>query len=98
MKFRLVFTETAKGSLKELKHDKSRKKRYKAVGKTLKFLSENPRHPSLQTHKYFSITGPGGEVIFEAYAEQNTPAAYRVFFFYGPKERSITIIAVTPHP
>ena len=98
MKFTLVFTETAKETLKELKHSKNLQKRYKAVEKSLRYLSENPKHPSLQTHKYASIAGPKGEEVFEAYAQQDTPASYRIFFFYGPQNRSITIIAVTPHP
>ncbi len=38
------------------------------------------------------------EKIFEAYAEQATPAAYRIFWYYGPDENQITIIAITPHP
>ena len=31
-------------------------------------------------------------------AENNTPAAYRIFWFYGPGKKEITIIAITPHP
>ncbi len=54
-------------------------KRLKAVRKTLGYLEINPRHPSLNTHKYSSFKGPNGEEIFEAYAENNTPAAYRIF-------------------
>ena len=98
MKFALYLTPTAKKSLKQLKKDLGLKKRYKAVIKTLKLLSENPKHPSLQTHLYYSIPGPKGEKIFEAYVEQKTPAAYRVFFYYGPDKREITIFAITPHP
>jgi len=98
MKFILNFTPTAKEALKELKRNSGLKKRYKAVIKTLKFLSENPKHPSLQTHPYYSIVGPNGEKVFEAYAEQNTPAAYRVFFYYGPHKGEITIFAITSHP
>ncbi len=26
------------------------------------------------------------------------PAAYRVFFYYGPKRGEITVFAITPHP
>ncbi len=98
MNFSLNFTPTAKESLKKLKNDTGLKKRYKAVQKTLRLLSENPRHPSLQTHQYSSISGPKGEKIFEAYAEQNTPSAYRVFFYYGPSKGEITIFAITSHP
>ena len=64
----------------------------------LTYLGSNPRHPSLQTHKYTSFTGPNGEEVFEAYAEQKTPAAYRIFFYYGPNKSEITIFAITPHP
>jgi len=96
--FKLVFSQTAKETLKNLKHNKNKEKIYKALIKTLKFLGENPRHPSLQTHKYHSLAGPDGEAVFEAYAQQNTPAAYRVFFFYGPDKKSITVIAVISHP
>jgi hypothetical protein len=50
------------------------------VVKTLKLLTQNPKHHSLQTHIYHSLQGPSGEKVFEAYAEQSTSAAYRVFF------------------
>ena len=96
--FDLAFTEPAKEAIRVLKHSPHLEKRYKAVQKALRFLSQNPKHPSLQTHKFFSLQGPRGEEVFEAYAEQNTPAAYRIFFFYGPSPKEITIIAVTPHP
>jgi hypothetical protein len=44
--------------------------------------------------------------IFEAYAQQNTSAAYRVFWRYEDDEKDnkenripvITVIAITPHP
>ncbi|WCR57360.1 hypothetical protein [Rickettsia asembonensis] len=55
----------------------------------------NPRHPSLNTHKYKSVKGNNGEEIFEAYAENNTPATYRIFWHYGPNKDNITILAIT---
>jgi hypothetical protein len=58
----------------------------------------NPRHPGLQSHKYRSLSGPRGEEAFESYAEQNTPAAYRIFWHYGPRKGEITVIAITSHP
>ncbi len=45
-----------------------------------------------------SLNGANGEEIFEAYAENNTPAAYRIFWYYGPNKKEITILATTPHP
>ena len=98
MKFFLSFTQTAKANLKELKESPHLEKRFKAVSRALRFLKENPRHPSLQTHEFFSLEGPNGEKVFEAYAEQNTPAAYRIFFFYGCRKGEIVIVAVTSHP
>lgn len=98
MSFFLSFTPTAKANIKELKETAHLQKRFKAVSKALRFLQENPRHPSLQTHEYSSFKGPHGEKVFEAYAEQDTPAAYRIFFFYGYQKGEIVIVAVTPHP
>ena len=96
--FDIYLTDAAKNQLERLKKDKGLKKRYHAVKKTIRFLSENPRHKSLQTHEFTSLKGPKGEKILEAYAEQSTPAAYRIFWYYGPDKKQITIIAVTPHP
>lgn len=98
MSFELQWTNVAKTTYLLLKNDASQSKRYKAVKKTLKFLAMNPRHTSLHTHEYASLRGPNGEKVFEAYAEQKTPAAYRVFWYYGPSRGVITIFAITPHP
>ncbi|MBL8029285.1 MAG: hypothetical protein JNL74_22880 [Fibrobacteres bacterium] len=98
MTFEIRITSTAEEQLLALKKDRSLTKRYKAVSKAIRLLVSNPRHPGLQTHKYDSLQGENGEEIFEAYAEQNTPAAYRIFWHYGPNKRQITIIAITPHP
>jgi len=81
-----------------LKTDASQKVSSEAVKKTVKLLSSNPRHNSLQTYPFESLRGPDGEKVFEAYAQQNTPAAYRVFWYYGPMRGIITIFAITPHP
>ncbi len=96
--FILDFSPEAREQLEKLKHSPNVKIKYNAVVKSLKFLSENPKHPSLQTHQYYSLSGPHGEKIFEAYAEQNTPAAYRIFFYYGTEKNGIAIFAITPHP
>ncbi len=73
---------------------------YKQVTKALKLLSTNPRHPSLETHEFNSIDNPYDPTpeVFEAYAQQNTPGAYRIFWCYGPQKGEITILAITPHP
>ena len=58
----------------------------------------HPRHPALNTHEFSSLNGANGEKVFEAYPENKTPAAYRIFWYYGPGKDVITIVAITPHP
>jgi hypothetical protein len=96
--FSLHLTAGAKATLEWLERDSGLAKRLSAVRKTLGRLESNPRHPGLQSHKLQSLVGPNGEEVFEAYTEQSTPAAYRVFWCYGPEKGEITIIAITRHP
>ena len=96
--FEIIMTERARKQWDRLKADAGLEKRLRAVRKTLRFLSENPRHPGLQTHEFTSFKGPQGEKVFEACAGQSTPAAYRIFWYYGPEENRITVISITPHP
>ncbi len=98
MPFLLLFTEQANNDLDELENNNTLTKRLKAVRKALGYLETNPRHPGLNTHKFTSLVGPNNEEVFEAYAENNTPAAYRIFWYYGPAKKQITIISITPHP
>ena len=98
MKFNIYFTQTARKALRQLKKDPGKNKDYQAVKKAIILLSENPRHPGLQTHIYYSIKGPSGEKVFEANARQNTPAAYRIFFYYGLDKKEITIFLIILHP
>ncbi len=41
----------------------------------------NPKHPLLNTHAYSSISNPFNltQKVFEAYAQNNTPAACKLF-------------------
>ena len=96
--FELEWTDEAKEVYNRLKGNPSQKIRYNAVKKTLKYLSENPHHNSLQTHPFLSLEGPNGEKVFEAYAQQNTPVAYRVFWYYGAKRGTIVLLTITAHP
>jgi hypothetical protein len=73
---------------------------FKQVEKCVRLLLENPRHPGLHTHEFHSIQHPYDEEqkVFEAYVQNRTPGAYRLFWCYGPEKGDITIIAITPHP
>ena len=87
---------SAKGKTKSSKKEGL----FKQVHKTVNLLRTNPKHPGLQTHQYTSIENPYDkkQKVFEAYAQNKTPSAYRVFWCYGPGKNEITIIAITPHP
>ncbi len=73
---------------------------FKQVVKCVELLLSNPRHPGLKTHEYHSIENPYDPAakVFEAYVQNRTAGAYRIFWCYGPKTGEITIIAITPHP
>lgn len=71
---------------------------FKAVDKTIQLIAANLRHPSLNTHEFHGLSGPGREKIFESYAQNRTPGAFRIFWFCGPGKGSLTILTITPHP
>ncbi len=105
MKRQLRFTDESAGQLEMLAADPASRGLYKQVLKTLGLLELNTRHPGLNTHEYQSLEGVKGERVWEAYAQNQTPGAYRVIFHYGPDEGSgkkrvpvLTIVAITPHP
>jgi hypothetical protein len=110
--FDLEISATAESQLELLEGDASQSKRCKAVKKALRLLANDPRHPGLHTHEWKSTKCPHGGKMFEAYAENNTPGAYRIFFCYPPElvtssdgdspltapPKRITIVAITAHP
>jgi hypothetical protein len=106
MQRELRFTPTANEQLDRIENTPSLKGVLKQVRKTLGYLETNLRARSLQTHEFESLTRRYGYKVFEAYVQQRTPGAYRVFWHYGPDEidRSgkrvpiITIVAIVPHP
>ena len=105
MQRELIFTDEADEQLLALETNPAKIGLLKQVRKTLGLLETNIKHPSLKTHEYSSLAGAKGERIWEAYAQNKTPGAYRVFFHYGPdagegKKRVpiLTIVAITPHP
>jgi hypothetical protein len=95
--FKLKFSEEAAQNLKELESNKSKSNILKQVRKTLGLMETNLKHPSLNTHKFDDVKSKLGDV-FESYAQNNTPSAYRIFWAYGPIRGELTIISITPHP
>lgn len=102
----LRFSTEAKDQLAELGVSPSTKGILKQVNRALGHLQIDTAHPSLSTHEFTSLSTKDRKV-FEAYAQNNTPAAYRILWYYGPDERDpkskknipvITVFAIIPHP
>ena len=106
MRRELRFSPTADEQLSLIESNPALKEVLRQVRKTLGCLETNLRAKSLQTHKHESLSMRYKKEIFEAYAQQNTPGAYRIFWYYGDDEVDkkgirisiITVIAITPHP
>lgn len=98
MKFKIGFADRADIQMDMLELDKSKKGILKQVNKVLGYMETNLRHPSLKTHKFDEMRSPFGGDVFETYAQNKTPGAYRIFWTYGPNKNEITILAITPHP
>lgn len=96
MSFNLRFTKEAAGQLKKI--ESTDVKKAKKVKKCLGLLENDPKYEGLNSHKYFSLKGPSGEEIWESYVEGKTPAAFRVFWHYGPGRGVISIVTITRHP
>lgn len=71
---------------------------YKEVGITLVRMQQDLRHPSWNTHEYHKLSRDTGYKVFESYAQNHSPGAYRIFWRYGPGKDEIEIIAITSHP
>ena len=67
-------------------------------GKALRFLSQDPKYPSLNTHEISELTSRYGIKVWQSYLENNTPRARRMYWVYGPEQNDITIIGLEPHP
>ena len=78
--------------------DADEQKFFKKLVKTLNYLSQNPRHNSLNSHEIDDLTRKFGLKIFQSYLENNTPAAGRLLGAYGPEQQDITVLAIEPHP
>ena len=106
MRRKLRFRPRAAEELHDIEKNPAHSGVLKQVRKTLGYLETNLKHRSLRTHEFESLTKLYGIKIFEAYAQQKTPAAYRVFWHYGPDETDkkgnriqiLTIVAITSHP
>ena len=101
----LRFSTEAKDQLAELRRTPASAGVLKQVNKALGYLQTNPAHPSQNTHEFTTLSSKDRKV-FEAYAQNNTPGAYRLLWQYGPDEQNapkqrvpvVTVISIIQHP
>jgi hypothetical protein len=95
---KLAFSDTANRQLDELEQDRGQAARLKAVRSALGRMEVNLRHPGLNTHEFKGKACPHGGKLFEAYAQNHAPGAFRIFWCYAPEPDTIMIVAITAHP
>ena len=71
---------------------------YNKWGKAMRLLSQDPSYPSLHTHDIEPLTKRYGVKVWQSYLENKTSGAMRMYWVYGPDQKSITIIGLEPHP
>lgn len=98
MNFDIIFSSKVREEMHEMKEDHAMEHHLKDVQKALDYLAHDPKHPGLHTHKYSDMKGAHGEEVFEAYAENHSPGAYRIFWHYGPGRAVITVVDIIHHP
>lgn len=74
------------------------KKLFKQLIKSISYLSQNPKHNSLNSHEIFPLSQRYGIKVWQSYLENKTPSAGRIYWVYGPRKNQITIIGLEPHP
>ena len=93
-----VFWESLSSKVNNGSATKDEIKLFKKMGKAMYHLSQDPRHPGLETHEISSLSRRYGMKVWQSYLENKTPAAGRIFWVYGPTRGEITIIGLEPHP
>jgi hypothetical protein len=94
-----VISEPAGLALQALEHSPALMAQFKAVAKALAFLQHyGPSYKGLHSKLYASRQGPNKEKIFQSYAQNKTPGAYRIYWYYGPEQKMLTVVDITAHP
>lgn len=95
----ILITATAQQIIDSLaKGKKADPKKLRKIRKTLDILAIDTRHPSLATHRYETLDKPFGVPVWQSYIEQGTPSAWRIWWYFGPADGTITILTLGPHP
>lgn len=104
--YKLRFTDDAMETLERLHYGgRADEAKLKKVRRALARLQVDPRYPGLHSHQYESFPGHEGEKIWDSYVENRTPAAWRIYWKYGPDEKDdqgepvpvISVLVIGPH-
>ncbi|MDD4875888.1 MAG: hypothetical protein PHQ86_01970 [Dehalococcoidales bacterium] len=106
MRRELRFKPIADEQLTKLENTPALEGVLKQVRKILGYLETNLEANSLHIHPHKALSIRYNQKINESYVQQDTPGAYRVFWYYGKDELDkkrkpipiITVVAITPHP
>lgn len=96
----ILLTDRAIAVLASLvKGRKANAVRARKVAKAIRLLEIDPTgHPGLVSHRYEDLDDYFGEKIWESYVENNTSAAWRMWWFFGPEPGQVTVVDIGPHP
>ncbi len=92
------FWDDLEKKIKDGTAKKDEVKLYNKLGNALYHLSIDPFYPSLNTHEIPEMSKRYGHKVWQSYLENNTPAADRIYWSYGPNKNDITITGLEPHP
>jgi len=87
---------TGKADRNQLKGED--KKLFKKLTKALDYLRHDPKHRGLGSHEIRPLSKCYGFRIWQSNLENNTPAAGRLYWTYGPARMEITVLGIEPHP
>ena len=95
-KFRLHLTETIREQIKAVSQDPAQAGLEFQLKAAITKLAHHPKFKGLNSHKYDSLNERYGKEVWESYVQNNTPGAWRLFWFYGVGKDEITLVLATP--
>lgn len=105
--YELRFTDDAGETLEQLRiGGAATSTKLKKVRKALAMLQQDPRYPGLHSHQYESFPHYSDEKVWDSYVENHTASAWRIYWMYGPNEKTeqgdavhvVTVLVIGPHP
>lgn len=97
MQFKLQMTSEAKEQLSLIMNGGGKSGLQKQIKKCFRLLSENPRHPGLNSHPLVGSEESTGIKIWISYVQSKTPGAHRVLWSYSKTKKEIIILQIIPH-